>query len=300
MDEYEIDIPAPAKINLHLEIQDKRKDGYHNLTSIFIAVSLFDRLVIRSLKDNYRCIVSGDFELKNKYNIVVRAYNRFAEKTGIKRGVSVFLKKNIPIGAGLGGGSSDAAAMIKGLNMLFNTGLSHYEKMSLAAHLGSDVPFFLNGAAALVKGKGNIIKQLIPRTEFTILLVNSGIRISTKDAFSELDELKYENRKTLSEGFLINSYYNKEIKDWRFYNSFYPILTENKKLQDIEKAVRKTGPAFYGFSGSGSTFFCIFLDRKEAALSLTKLKKMYSFVKLCKPLDVMPKAILKLNVSEAT
>lgn len=300
MSEYEIDILAPAKINLHLDILDKRKNGYHNLMSIFIAVSVFDRIIIRSLKENKGCDVSGNFAIKKVDNLIVHAYNKFIEKTGIKRGVSVFLTKNIPEAAGLGGGSSDAAAMLKGLNLLFKAGLNNREKMSIAIDLGSDVPFFLNGAAAFVKGRGNIIKQLIPRTDFTILLINSGIRIGTKEAFSELDNLKHENKKSLSENYLMNSYYREQIKDWRFFNSFYPILMDNKELWEIERNIKSTEPDFYGFSGSGSTFFCIFLNKRKAEVSLKHLEKLYSFVKLCKPLAVMPKAILKLNRSEAT
>ena len=300
MDKYEIDILAPAKINLHLDILNKRKDGYHDLRSIFIAVSIFDRLIIRSLKENNRCMVSGNFRIKNTDNLVVHTYNKFVEKTGIKRGVSVYLAKNIPEAAGLGGGSSDAAAMLKGLNLLFKAGLSDREELSIAAELGSDVSFFLSGAAAFAKGRGNIIKQLIPRADFTILLINSGIRIGTKEAFSELDDLKHENKKSLSENNLIDSYYRGQIKDWRFFNSFYPMLMDNKELRDIERDVKSTEPDFFGFSGSGSTFFCIFLSKRKAEVSLGKLKKMYSFAKLCKPLEVMPKAILKLNRSEAT
>ena len=297
----EIELYAPAKVNLHLEVLHKRQDGYHNIRSLFIAVSLFDRIVIRSLKEKGKCTVTGNCGVKSRVNLAVKAYNLFKKAAGINNGVSILLEKNIPKGAGLGGGSSDAASVIKGLNRLFNTGLPIEVQQHIASELGNDVPFFLNGTAAFIEGTGGIIKSLIPRLDFTILLINPGVHISTKEAFSKLDRTVYGEDNLLTKEVLCDTYFNKPVKDWNFFNTFYSMLiTENKELKEVERNIDSVRPDFSGISGSGSTFFCIFSDIERAYNAFDNLKKLYDFVKLCKPLEVQPKAILKLGESEAT
>ncbi len=301
MYESEIELYAPAKVNLHLEVLYKRQDGYHNIRSVFIAVSLFDRIVIRSLKEEDKCTVTGNCGVKNGVNLAVRAYNLFKQAAGINNGVSILLEKNIPKGAGLGGGSSDAASVIKGLNRLFNTGLSLEVQQDIASEVGSDVPFFLNGTAAFIEETGCILKSLIPRLDFTILLINPGVHISTEEAFSKLDRTVYGEDNLLTKEVLCDTYFNKPVKDWNFFNTFYSILvTEHKELKEVGRNIDSVRPDFSGISGSGSTFFCIFSDIERAYNAFIYLKKLYGFVKLCKPLEVQPKAILKLGESEAT
>src|SRR6201993_4444495 len=151
-------ILAPAKINLSLRIVNQRPDGFHEIKTLISPISLHDKIDIEKQNRwiDFSCdeptLSTGDD------NLVVRAAKLFFEKTKIKSGVSIKLKKKIPHGAGLGGGSSDAAATLKALNQLFETKLSRDELVKLGSRIGSDVPFFLFESAALCKGRGEIVE----------------------------------------------------------------------------------------------------------------------------------------------
>ena len=135
---------APAKLNLHLKVLPKRQDGYHDIESIFQKIPLYDELLIEMVDNNYECQVSSpDFVLPLE-NTLTLAYKVFIAETGLTNGVKVSLKKRIPSGAGMGGGSSDAAAMLRGLQKLFNVSLSDAQLQRAASKIGSDVFFFLS------------------------------------------------------------------------------------------------------------------------------------------------------------
>ena len=145
---------APAKINLHLEIGSRRPDGFHELVSIFQAVNLFDTLLVRVAGGAGEMRLAGEFGFPPSQNIVTRAVEAFRAETGIADGLEVSVDKRIPMGAGLGGGSSDAAATLRCLRALLCPRLPMERMEALAASLGSDVPFFLGAAARAGRGKG--------------------------------------------------------------------------------------------------------------------------------------------------
>jgi 4-diphosphocytidyl-2C-methyl-D-erythritol kinase len=187
-----LDIDAPAKVNLTLHVGERRADGYHRLISLFQMISLYDRIRIRSLKtdDSYR--LEGDCGVPAEENIITRAVELFRRRTGLRRGVRIQVEKNIPLGGGLGGGSSDAAAVLVGLNQLFAGGLDDGGLCSLAAELGSDIPFFLGKAAALVSGRGEIVEPLTPRRDYALVLVYPGFPVDTREAYLWLDARRSE------------------------------------------------------------------------------------------------------------
>ena len=153
-------VEAPAKINLFLEIRNRRPDGYHEINSLFQAVSLHDRLTL-TLTDDPDVALTIDSLIPlsaGEDNLVVRAIRLVLRESGLSRGVRAHLDKRIPIAAGLGGGSSDAAAAIEGLSALLRLGLSTADKTRLGLQLGSDMPFFFTSGQALVKGRGGVLQ----------------------------------------------------------------------------------------------------------------------------------------------
>ncbi|MBA7671818.1 putative 4-diphosphocytidyl-2-C-methyl-D-erythritol kinase [subsurface metagenome] len=143
-------LKVPAKVNIHLEVLGKRPDGYHEIVSIFQMVSLYDVLQISSLKYENAFHLEGDFNIKESENLITKTVHLFRKRTGLAGGIQIKVRKCIPPGAGLGGGSSNAAATLKGLNLLLAAELSPIRLKSLAAELGSDIPFFLTWPAAPV------------------------------------------------------------------------------------------------------------------------------------------------------
>ncbi len=189
-------IKAPAKINLFLEVLGKRGDGYHEIKSLVLPVSLFDRIsleitsgVIETAADNPARFPGIPWPVSMgppEDNLTTQAARLLRKTTGCRLGARIRLKKNIPIGGGLGGGSSDAAAVLQGLNRLWNTGLSRDELMALGARLGCDIPALVHGGALEITGRGEHIRPLrraaAPR--LWLVLVNPGISISTGDIYA--------------------------------------------------------------------------------------------------------------------
>jgi len=198
-----IDIAAPAKINLHLEVLDKRQDGFHNLKSIFLTVDFCDFLHFELMKGEKTAeiIMKGlDLDLPIEKNIVFRSINLFRERTGFSEGLKVTVEKRIPAGGGLGGGSSDAAATLLALNELAGFPLNRAALLETAAALGSDVPFFIcQTGAALVTGRGETIEP-IKAPRLFIVLVNPGFPSDTAAAYRLLDDYRMKNPLTEAQG----------------------------------------------------------------------------------------------------
>jgi 4-diphosphocytidyl-2-C-methyl-D-erythritol kinase len=181
-------VAAPAKLNLHLEVLGRRPDGFHDLVSLFIAVDLADTLRLERTRDDGPVTVRGMPGVPDAENIVARAIELFRRRARLAEGVNATIEKRIPIGAGLGGGSSDAAAALRGLQALFGSPLSGDEIADCARSLGSDVPFFLAGPAALAEGRGERLRSLVARLDFAVVAVTPAARVSTAEAFAWLDE----------------------------------------------------------------------------------------------------------------
>ena len=174
---------APAKINLFLHINSKRKDGYHNLQTIFQLINFYDEL--KFLPNNNGIIkrISGNDNIANDQDLIVKAAKLLQTKTNTLQGVDISIVKRIPSGGGLGGGSSDAATTLIALNHLWNTHLSQSELMELGLSLGADVPVFINGYTAWAEGIGEILSPIkTPNSYFLVVFINQ--HTSTKEIFS--------------------------------------------------------------------------------------------------------------------
>jgi 4-diphosphocytidyl-2-C-methyl-D-erythritol kinase len=173
-------IKAPAKINLFLSVLKKRPDGYHDLYSVLQMVSLYDELTFEPTTKGVSLVNSSQNLPLDGRNLVIRAARSLAHAAGIKSGVHVTLKKNIPIGAGLGGGSSDAAATLVALNRLWGLGLTCDDLARMGQDLGSDVPFFLHGPTAFVSGRGGEVIPCVLDRDRWMVLINPGFEVSTR------------------------------------------------------------------------------------------------------------------------
>lgn len=273
MNKKEFKYGANAKINLSLEILHKRQDGYHELNTLFAPVSITDRIdfcFTDSPGIDIRTTVNLDPD-----NIIEKAINLFLESFKIEQiGVQVHLEKNIPIGAGLGGGSSDAAFTLRALSEYFSIG-DIGDLLPIATRLGSDVPFFLFNRAALGSGKGEILYPVDTGLPYRAVLVNPGIHISTPEAYSMLNPestrtpvLTRENINFILADKLLWSEY--------FRNDFETIIFKKYPLiEEIKRNLKKSGAFFALMSGSGSTVFGIFEDNSAAESAAQQLRNLY-------------------------
>ncbi|MBI5779094.1 MAG: 4-(cytidine 5'-diphospho)-2-C-methyl-D-erythritol kinase [Planctomycetes bacterium] len=270
-------ILSPAKINLFLEVLGKRQDGFHEIESIMQTVSLFDTLYLHPISKGIEVVTTHPELASSRANLVYKAAELVKKEYGIGKGVRIILEKRIPIGGGLGGGSSNAAAVLLGLNRLWNLGLSQEEMSFLGARLGSDVPFFTYGGTALVKGRGEIILPLMISAKFHYLLLKPPISIPTKNIYKNI---RFYLTKPASNGILplVNKLQQKQAGYKEIQKLLYNRL-ENVAmklypvLKDTHRAFQKISHPGILLSGSGSTIFKLCSSRTEAKTLATVLSR---------------------------
>jgi len=282
MDLPKLTVAAPAKVNLHLAVLDKRPDGFHNLESIFLAVDFGDTLHFepisgkKALELTMEGPAAAGFDIPVEKNIVFKALSLFMGKTGFDRGLKIRVEKRIPLGGGLGGGSSDAAAALLALNKLAGFPLDRGQLLEMAAVLGSDVPFFVyETGAARVTGRGECIQPLETRRLF-LVLVNPGFPSDTAAAFRLLDEYR-ESNPNLTTQRRADGYSHFPSK-WSFSNDFLPVFKEPEKslYNGIISRLRELGAEFASLSGAGSTCFGVFKEKPLAEKAATALRGVES------------------------
>ena len=272
----EISVSAPAKINVGLKVLPVRNDGFHSIESIFQTIGLYDELTVKLIDGFGRCEVSCADIVLPKKNTIESAYKAFSEVYGKIKSVSVFLKKGIPSGGGLGGGSSDAAAFVRVLEKLNDVKLSDNELDSIATKVGSDVFFFLRAAsgAAIVTGRGEIVRRIKRRNDLTFLLVFPHVSSSTKEAYDLIDEFYSSGcSMVFPEVARLEEIYNSPLNKWTFKNSFTAVL--ESKYAEIGNALTElsnVNAPYCEMSGSGSTLFGVFYSVGEAQAAAEKLK----------------------------
>lgn len=270
-----IEIKAPAKINIGLYVTGKRQDGYHNIETIFYPINLFDLLTIED-SDSFNFISSDESLEGGSGNLIVKAKNLLEEYSGERINCKINLKKNIPVGGGLGGGSSDAAAALIELNSFAKLNLSHHEIADLALRLGSDVPYFLNSKPSFAEGRGEILHPLKIKIDLPIVIVNPGIHIPTAWAYSEVHpkspSFNLRNIKSLDA-------YNLRNLSEKLENDFESIVFEKyPQIKEIKLLHYKMGAIFSLMSGSGSTVFGIYPNEEIAQTAAKVLREENYFV----------------------
>jgi 4-diphosphocytidyl-2-C-methyl-D-erythritol kinase len=298
----ELLIEAPAKINLHLRVGEARSDGFHRISSIFSALEFGDTLRF-SLLDKANVVnLKASRQIPDE-NIVLRAVNLFRDRTGFDRGLSVSIEKRIPLGGGLGGGSSDCAAALLALNVLGGGALSPAELMELGAKLGSDVPFFLSLAdgkgSAWVEGRGEKLRPISVPKNLSVVLVNPGLHSSTPELYRLLDKARNApgRRDTASteDSFdALTGALAAHPRAWSFGNDFLPVLNRTEPVYgEILSRLGDLGANFSGLSGTGATCFGIFTAEADAQKAAEFLAKNYYFVQLTFFLARKPFTVLK-------
>ena len=259
-----IEVNAPAKVNLHLAVLGLRQDGYHELISLFQTVSLYDRIEVEPSHRKGSIDIDGCPDVPFKKNTMRKAVVFFREMTNWECGVKIHVEKRIPMGSGLGGGSSDAASVILALDKLAPGKRPREALLSIGARIGSDVPFFLTGPAAIIQGRGEKTTPLIPRTDFSLVLWFPGFSISTERAYTWLKRgSAFAPRRDISA--LRSRYENQPVEKWRFSNDFTDTLVRRfPELDRMARIILEAGALTCAVTGSGSALFGLCSDRPSA------------------------------------
>ena len=246
---------APAKINLSFHIKERRADGFHEIETVMAPISLADRITIERAGDEGEIHFSCDDSSLPVAddNLVVRAAKLFRERTNITSGLTISLEKRIPHGAGLGGGSSDAAGTLLGLNELFEAALEQKELLELAGQLGSDVPFFVVRSAAICRGHGEMVMPIALETKFRLVLLKPDFGVPTPWAYS-----KWKSSRELPGV----DYSGQEFGRVRFVNDLErPVFEKFILLAHLKTWLRQQPEVAVALmSGSGSTVFAVLRD----------------------------------------
>jgi 4-diphosphocytidyl-2-C-methyl-D-erythritol kinase len=254
-----MEVFAPAKINLSLRVLRRREDGFHEIESLIVLISVFDKLELELREAGGLEFVCSDASLPtDETNLVVRAARLFCQTFGLEPNLRIELRKGIPHGAGLGGGSSDAAATLLALNRLFATEVPRETLLELAAALGSDVPFFIHESAALCRGRGELVTPTIFPHALPVLLIKPPFGVPTPWAYQqwrdsrEIPGVRYDAQK-FSWGELANDLERPVFEKYLFLAHFKTWLLAQSEVAGAL------------LSGSGSTVFAILDDRESAS-----------------------------------
>lgn len=260
-----LSLKSHAKVNLFLEVLGKRSDGYHEIESLIQEISLCDNIL---LEDRLRGITILCPNKKvnipsNHNNLAYKAANLLIAKFSIKKGISITIDKKIPVGSGLGGGSSNAASVLKGLNQLWNIGLKNAQLQELGAEIGSDVPFFINGKTALVKGRGAKIHTCFTMPKIWLVLAIPNVSVSTKWAYRRLDGELTKNMNSVKLPRL-KKLQVKDIMNNLFNRLEGVVFKEYPLIKAIKEKMIACGASGALMSGTGSAVFGIALSKDKA------------------------------------
>ncbi len=269
-------VHCPAKVNLFLEIRGIRPDGYHEIETVMQAVTFYDRLTLRPRAESGISLDCSDPTLpQDDQNLAYRAADLLDATVGLPSGVSIRLDKQIPAGAGLGGGSSDGAGVLAGLDRLFGLGLSVEDLCRSASELGSDTPFFLYGATALCRGRGERVSPVPAATPMHYVICCPEQPVPTAEAYRTLDRAGLTNEKR-SASFMLDSLQSGDIERIRsdLFNRFGEVA--ERLAPDVGRT--KNMLAAHGsrgilVSGSGSAVFAVFPTGEDAAAVARRVRE---------------------------
>ena len=249
---------APAKINLGLDVLGKRADGYHELEMVMSTVDLADRLIMEELEEDKIIIETNKAFLPiDKRNNVYQAASIVKKRYGINKGILIRITKNIPVAAGLGGGSTDCAAALRGMDRLWQLGLTMPELIDIGMEVGTDVPYCIYGTTAFISGKGEKVTPLRPMPQCWVVLVKPRLSVSTGKIFQEvdLDQLHHPDIQELSDAILAEDYQRMIAA---MGNSLESItIPKHPVVQQIKERMMKYGADVALMTGSGPTVFAL-------------------------------------------
>ncbi len=248
---------APAKVNLTLDIVSKRDDGYHIIDGIFQSITLFDEVSIR-LCDEIKVTTSNENIADDNTNLAYRAAVAFASATGCDTGALISIKKRIPTEAGLGGGSSDAAAVLVGLNELTNARLSQEDLCKIGEKIGADVPFCIVGGTKRASGIGTEFTDVKKLDDGLFVIVKPPFGVSSTEAYKRWDALEFATKCTTNEMTLALESENLSSIAECMSNSFETVVDESEKIKNIKNLLLNCGAHGSCMTGSGSAVIGLF------------------------------------------
>nr|WP_096441146.1 4-(cytidine 5'-diphospho)-2-C-methyl-D-erythritol kinase [Alteribacter populi] len=266
-------IKAPAKINLTLDVLHKRQDGYHEVEMIMTTVDLADRIHL-TLKDDNKIFIEVDkgFVPSNDQNLAYQAAKLLKDRFKVQTGVHIFIEKNIPVSAGLAGGSTDAAATLRGLNDLWNLNLSLDALAELGAEIGSDVPFCVYGGTAIARGRGEKLEHLSSPPSCWVVLVKPPLGVSTKDIYEKLtlSEMKHPDT-----GKVVQAIFNRDFHT--ICNGLANVMEEvtfhlYPQVRHLKERIWSFGADGVLMSGSGPTVYALVQNQSRAERIYNGLK----------------------------
>lgn len=272
-------IKAYGKVNISLDVVGKREDGYHLLSMIMQNIDLYDEIEVEKQECGIILECNKSYVPVDNRNLAYKAAEIFKERYDIVDGVKINIEKNIPVSAGLAGGSTDAAAVLKVMNKLFNVNATEEELMKLSLKLGADIPYCIHGGTALCEGIGEIITPIKPFRDKIVVLVKPAFGVSTKEVYKNFNLEKVKQHPKTAE--IINAIENDDLN---FVASNMKNLLENvtlrkhKILIKIKEEMNACGAINSMMSGSGPTVFAFFDDMLKAQRCFEKMKKKYSDV----------------------
>ena len=272
-------IKAYGKVNISLDVVGKREDGYHLLSMIMQNIDLYDEIEVEKQECGIILECNKSYVPVDNRNLAYKAAEIFKERYDIVDGVKINIEKNIPVSAGLAGGSTDAASVLKVMNKLFNVNATEEELMELGLKLGADIPYCIHGGTALCEGIGEIITPIKPFRDKIVVLVKPAFGVSTKEVYKNFNLEKVKQHPKTAE--IINAIENDDLN---FVASNMKNLLENvtlrkhKILIKIKEEMNACGAINSMMSGSGPTVFAFFDDMLKAQKCFEKMKKKYSDV----------------------
>lgn len=270
-----IALKSPAKVNLFLEVLSKREDGFHELETVMQEIDFCDEIDIeKTAKSGIEVEVPKRDCLSGKDNLAYKAAFLFSQEVREAQGLKITITKNIPVGGGLGGGSSNGAYVLRGLNKMHNNVLSEEELLKLASKLGSDVAFFIKGGTKLCRGRGEIIEEELSFPQLVYVLVNPGIEISTREIYGKLNlNLTREIRKFHTIKNLFKGGDLLKISGL-LYNRLEQVIFDGYPyLKEITGKLKQYGALNSLVSGSGATIFGIVESREKASYIKKKIEQ---------------------------
>lgn len=270
-------LKALAKINLGLDVLRRREDGYHEVRMIMQTVHIFDQLQLEKKQDTGISVRTNLYYLpENENNLVYKAAKLLWDEFGLPGGISIQLKKYIPVAAGMAGGSSDAAAVLFGMNRMYDLGLSMEELMQRGVKIGADVPYCIMRGTALAEGIGEVLSPLPPMPPCTILVAKPGIGVSTRFVFENLKANELESHPDIDG--MLDALKNQDLKALAGHMTLGNVLETvtipaYPVIQKLKDAMLRGGALATLMSGSGPTVFGIFDSRQAAKRAYGALKR---------------------------
>ena len=264
-----------SKVNIGLKVIKEREDGYHDIHTVFQELDFHDQILLK--KSNGGCSFTSNVNWleNNSSNLCVRAWELLAEKYNIS-GVHIDLNKNIPPGSGLGGGSSNAACVLKGLAKLYSLNITYKDLIKTSSLIGADVPFFIRGGCQLGSGVGNKLVEISHSNDKVFLLVMPEIHIDTKATFKKFKKFLDSNQEKVN----FNKFIEKDKFLFKFFeNDFETIIfPAYPEIGQIKETLLELGASFSSLSGTGSTVFGVFDDEAKAISAESLYKSRYKTV----------------------